>query len=62
MKKRLQKRIMENFDKKNVENVSELIEEPMSEMVGMFINESGNGEEVKISVESRKDCVKALLR
>lgn len=62
MEKNLQERIMENFDKRNIENVRKLIEEPMVERMGMFVNESGNGQEVKISEESRKICAESLIK
>lgn len=62
MEKELQERLMDNFDKKNIKNVSKLIEEPMSEMAGMFVDESGNGKDVKITERSRKICAESLLK
>lgn len=62
MEKELQERLMDNFDKKNIKNVSKLIEKPMSEMAGMFVDESGNGKDVKITERSRKICAESLLK
>ena len=62
MDKEFSKKIMGNFDKKNIENIDKLINEPMTKMAGMFVDESGNGESPQISKESRKICAKSLLR
>lgn len=51
----------DNYDEKNIESIREILEEPIPQMVGMFVNESGNGTKVEITVESRKKCAKALL-
>ena len=63
MDKGLQEKLMMNFNEKNLESVDKLIEESMPEQpFRMVVNESGNGEEPKITEESRKKCVKSLLR
>lgn len=51
-----------NFNKHNAENIKKLIEEPMIDRVGMFVDESGNGKIIKPCEESRKICAKSLLR
>jgi len=61
MEKELNKKILDNFDKKNIESIDRMINEEMPERFGMFVNESGSGE-VTISEQSRKIAVKALLR
>lgn len=62
MKEELRQKLTENFDEKNIESISKLIEEPIPEMVGMFVDESGNGKDVKITEESRKICAASLLK
>lgn len=62
MGKKLEEKSANNFNKRNIENVNKLIEEPMAERFGMFADESGNGKDVRISKESRKICAKSLLR
>ena len=51
-----------SFNKENAENIKKLIEEPMVDRVGMFVDESGNGERIKPTEESRKICAKSFLR
>ena len=56
-------KLMGNFNQRNLESIDRFIEEPMPEKVMvMILDESGNGEEPKITEESRKKCVKDLLR
>lgn len=62
MKKELQEKFDQNFNKQNVKNIDKLIEEPMSEPYRMLVDESGNGTNVKISEESRKICAKSLIK
>lgn len=63
MEKQLQQGLIGNFNEKNLESVDKFIEEPMPEkFMVMILDESGNGEEPKITEESRKRCVKDLLR
>ena len=62
MEKELQKKVMENFDERNIENISRLIEKPIEKTVGMFLDESGNGKDVKITEKSRKICAELLLK
>lgn len=56
-----QERCKNNFDKSNIENVSEMIDNEESIPYGMFVNESGNGEKPKITKESRKALAKSLI-
>lgn len=62
MVKKLQEGLNGNFDERNLENIDKLIEEPKPAMFGLFVNEAGNGKEVKITEASRKICAKSLLR
>lgn len=63
MEKQLQQGLIGNFNEKNLESVDKFIEEPMPEkFMVMILDELGNGEEPKIIEESRKRCVKDLLR
>ena len=62
MEKELQKKVMENFGEKNIENVSKLIEKPIEKTVGMFLDESGNGTAVEVTKKSRTICAKSLLK
>lgn len=68
MKKELQKALPDdfddNFDEKNIENVRKAIEDdkvPPPKVVGMFLNESGNGKDPAITEESIKICAEALI-
>lgn len=62
MEKDLQKRLEQNFDEQNIENIQNLIKQPFPEKVGaIFINESGNGTNIKITEKSRKICADFLL-
>lgn len=60
----LHKRLMDNFDQENIDNVRKQIEEgtEIPQMFGMFVNESGTGETPKITEESRKNCAKDLVK
>lgn len=60
----LNKRLMDNFDKENIDNVRKQIEEgsEIPQMFGMFVNESGTGETPKITEKSRKICAKDLVK
>ena len=60
----LHKKLMDNFDQKNIDNISKQIEEEteIPQMFGMFVNESGTGETPKITEESRKICAKDLVK
>ncbi len=62
MEKVLNGELANNFNKRNAENIKKLIEEPMIDRYGMFVDESGNGKTIKPSEESRKICAKSLLR
>ena len=62
MQKESHEKFSQNFNKKNIENVTELIEKPMVDKFGMFLDESGNGENIIPTEESRKICAKSLLR
>lgn len=64
MEKGLRKGLADdNFNKKNIENVGKLIEEtPISETFGMFVNESGDGNNVTVTKRNREICAKSLLK
>lgn len=63
MEKELQQGLIGNFNEKNLESVDKFIEEPMPEkFMVMILDESGNGEEPKITEESRRKCAESLLR
>lgn len=62
MEKELHERFAKNFNKGNIDNIQKLIEEPFIDRVGMFVDESGNGESIKPTEESRKICAKSLLK
>ena len=63
MTKEQKQKLEDNFDEENIANIRNHIETggKIPEMVGMFINESGNGEKIRITSESRKKSAEALL-
>ncbi len=62
MKNETHEKFSQNFNKNNIENVSKLIEEPMVDRFGVFLDESGNGEKIVPTEESRKICAKSLVK
>lgn len=64
MKRELREPLSDNFDEKNIENVRKAIEDdkvPPPKVIGMFLNESGNGKDPTITEESIKICAEALI-
>ena len=61
MKKELQEKVMENFDEANIENVSKLIEKPIEKTIGIVLDESSTGADVRVTQKSREICANLLL-
>ena len=58
-----EQKLKDNFDEGNITDVKELVgrEEKIPEMLGLFFDESENGNPIKVSKESRKISAESVL-
>ena len=58
----MKKELQENFDENNIQNVENLIQNSPIQATCIFLKETGNGQDVKVTKGSREQCAKSLLK
>lgn len=58
----MKKELQENFDENNIQNVEKMIKNSTIQPMCIFLKETGNGLDVKVTKGSREQCAKSLLK